>query len=67
MESTAELIRRKDIIAITVTGCAKNSKLIQMINPSIVLIEEAAEVLESQLITILPPELKHLILIGVII
>ena len=31
----------------TITGCAKKSKLIEKLNPAIIIIEEAGEVLES--------------------
>jgi hypothetical protein len=52
-------------VAMTITGCAKQQKMISLLKPAIVLIEEAAEVLESQTISVLNPDLQHLILIGV--
>jgi hypothetical protein len=40
-----------DIVAMTTTGCAKYSSLFKDINFPIVLVEEAAEVFESHIIT----------------
>ena len=40
------------------------SRLLKLVNPEIVVVEEAAEVLESQLIVTLGSNVKHLIMIG---
>lgn len=34
------------------------------IEPSVMIVEEAAEILESQLVAVIPPSVQHLILIG---
>ena len=34
------------------------------INPSVMIVEEAAEILEGQLVTVIPPSVQHLIMIG---
>lgn len=48
----------------TTTGAAKFNKVIQKVRSPIVVVEEAAEVLESHIITALSSATKHLILIG---
>jgi len=59
-----ELLKNKKIIGLTVTGCAKYAKGLNSIDYDIMIIEEAAEVLESHTAAILTDQLKHLILIG---
>jgi superfamily I DNA and/or RNA helicase len=53
-----------DIIGVTTTGAAKYRTIIEQIDPMIVVVEEAAEVLESHVVTSLTKSTKHLILIG---
>lgn len=48
----------------TTTGAAAHQELLQKLRPKIVIIEEAAEILESHLITSLTTACQHLILIG---
>jgi len=48
----------------TTTGAAKFRKVLQKVRPRLVIVEEAAEVLEAHTITSLNPECQHLILIG---
>lgn len=45
-------------------GAAKFRKLLQNVQPKIVIVEEAAEVLEAHIITTLSSSCQHLILIG---
>lgn len=45
-------------------GAAKFRKLLQRLKPRITIVEEAAEVLESHIVTSLTPGCQHLILIG---
>ena len=61
-----QLLEKADIIGLTTSGAAKNSKLLKMLvkKCKIVLIEEAGQVLESHVVTSLPPKCKQLILIG---
>ena len=56
--------RGADIIGMTTTGAAKHHHILKEIHPKIVLIEEAAEVFESHIITSLPQSVQQLILIG---
>ena len=48
----------------TTTGAGKHRRILQRICPKIVLVEEAAEVLEAHIITSLTKGCQHLILIG---
>lgn len=48
----------------TTTGAAKFNFLLAAAQPEIVIVEEAAEVLESHLLASLMPSTKQLILIG---
>ena len=53
-----------DIIGITTTGAAKYQHVLHMVKPRIVIVEEAAEVLESHIVSALNAGTQHLILIG---
>lgn len=53
-----------DIIGVTTTGAAKFQKILQSVASPIIVCEEAAEVLESHVLTALSPSSQHLILIG---
>ena len=53
-----------DVIGLTTTGAAKHQHIIHMVKPKIVIIEEAAEVLESHIVSALSAGTQHLILIG---
>jgi superfamily I DNA and/or RNA helicase len=48
----------------TTTGVARHQRLLSALQPEVVIVEEAAEVLEAHLIAALSPATKHLILIG---
>ena len=52
------------IIGMTTTGAARYRKLLSSMRPKVIIVEEAAEVLESHVVTSLNPECQHLILIG---
>eukprot|EP00435_Cladocopium_sp_Y103_P041522 s2572_g11.t1 len=54
----------KKIIGMTITGASINLGLLKQIQPDVVIVEEAAEVLEPQILAVLGPWVKHLILIG---
>ncbi|EPY25188.1 hypothetical protein AGDE_11976 [Angomonas deanei] len=63
-EAKLSILREADVIGLTTTGCALNQNLIRSLSPSVLVVEEAAEVLESQLIACLTDSLKQIILIG---
>ena len=63
-ESRLELLRGADVVGFTTTGCALHQNLLRSLRPSILVVEEAAEVLESQLLACMTDSLKQIILIG---
>ncbi len=58
------VLREADVIGMTTTGAAKHSYVLHDIYPKIVVIEEAAEVFESHIVTSVSPSVQQLILIG---
>ncbi|NXY89124.1 ZNFX1 protein, partial [Alcedo cyanopectus] len=58
------ILREAQVVGMTTTGAAKYRQILQKVEPRIVIIEEAAEVLEAHTITILSKACQHLILIG---
>ncbi|KAI5619584.1 NFX1-type zinc finger-containing protein 1, partial [Silurus asotus] len=71
-ERLTEIRRREDlcvlkhakVIGMTTTGAAKYRQVLQELGPRLVIVEEAAEVLEAHTITTLSRNCQHLILIG---
>ncbi|CAF4881675.1 unnamed protein product [Pieris macdunnoughi] len=57
-------ITEKKVVGMTTTGAARLQKMIKELAPPIVIIEEAAEVLEQHIITTLHKNCQHVILIG---
>ena len=53
-----------EIIGMTTTGAAKYQHILHLVKPRIVIVEEAAEVLESHIVSALNAGTQHLILIG---
>ena len=58
------VLRDAVVIGMTTTGAAKYRTILEVIKPTIVIVEEAAEVLEAHIITSLTKGTQHLILIG---
>ena len=58
------ILRNKDIVGMTVSGCAKFSNYLERLEAPITIIEEAAEVLETHTIAVLTKHTQHLIMIG---
>ena len=58
------MLRNAEIVAMTTTGRAKYSHLLQNIRFPIVIVEEAAEVFEGHILSSLHEDTQHLILIG---
>ncbi|CAL1285236.1 unnamed protein product [Larinioides sclopetarius] len=56
--------KRALVVGMTTTGAAKYRHIVQHLNPRIVIVEEAAEILESHIVTSLARGTQHLILIG---
>ncbi|XP_023281831.1 NFX1-type zinc finger-containing protein 1 [Seriola lalandi dorsalis] len=58
------LLKKAMVIGMTTTGAAKYRAALQEVRPRLVIVEEAAEVLEAHTITTLSEACQHLILIG---
>uniref|UniRef100_A0A1B0G524 AAA+ ATPase domain-containing protein n=1 Tax=Glossina morsitans morsitans TaxID=37546 RepID=A0A1B0G524_GLOMM len=56
--------RKKFIVAMTTTFAARNNFLFRLLRSSIVIFEEAAEILESHVVSSLTPYTQHVIMIG---
>lgn len=63
-ENNRALLQTKRIIGCTTTAAAKYREDLQTIQPGILLVEEAGEILESHVLTALRPQTRQLILIG---
>ena len=61
---TEAILNEKRIIACTTTGAAKHGGRIRAASPTVVLVEEAGEILESHVLTAMGPRTDQLILIG---
>eukprot|EP00029_Vermamoeba_vermiformis_P008219 TRINITY_DN3782_c0_g1_i1.p1 TRINITY_DN3782_c0_g1~~TRINITY_DN3782_c0_g1_i1.p1 ORF type:complete len:1656 (-),score=450.40 TRINITY_DN3782_c0_g1_i1:84-5051(-) len=63
-ELQVQVLNEAAVIGMTTTGVAKFQRLIHAVQPEIVIVEEAAEVLEAHIVTVLSAATKHVILIG---
>ncbi|XP_078367699.1 uncharacterized protein LOC144651634 isoform X2 [Oculina patagonica] len=63
-EEEQEVIRRATVVGMTTSGAARYHSVLQRVAPKVVVIEEAAEVMEAHIITSLAKDTKHTILIG---
>ena len=61
---TAEVLGKKQIIGATITGASINQSLLKEIQPQIIVVEEAAEVLEPQLLAAIGTWTEYMLLIG---
>jgi len=57
-------LQEAEILGVTVAATGMNAELLKALKPQCAVVEEAAEVLEGQLVAGLPSSLEHLILIG---
>ncbi|KAG1185790.1 hypothetical protein G6F36_006673 [Rhizopus arrhizus] len=60
----AKVCRENRVVGMTSTAAAKYHDLLEEMRPRILIVEEAAEMLESHIISALTTSLEHLILIG---
>ena len=60
----AEILKSMKVVGMTITGASINADLLAAMKPSIVIVEEAAEVLEPQILAALGNWVEHLIMIG---
>ncbi|KAI9558322.1 hypothetical protein GHT06_015075 [Daphnia sinensis] len=61
---SAEICQNADIVGLTTTGAAKQRALLNHLKPKIVIVEEAAEVLEAHVVCALSASCQQLVLIG---
>ncbi|RXG51957.1 NFX1-type zinc finger-containing protein 1 [Armadillidium vulgare] len=59
-----DLMKKADVVGMTTTAAAQYCKILHDLAPPIVVVEEAAEILEAHLVTSLSEKCQHLILIG---
>jgi uncharacterized protein (DUF2249 family) len=66
VEQTEEMfiLKNFDVIGMTTTGAAKHKTVLREIKPAIMIVEEAAEVLESHLVSNLTEGCDQLVMIG---
>ena len=57
-------LQKADVIGLTTTAAARDNALISQVQSKILIVEEAAEVLEPQLVAALTKHTQHVILIG---
>jgi hypothetical protein len=63
-ERISNLMTKLDIVAMTTTGACKYREQLRKVKSKIIVVEEAAEVLEAQIVSCLSKETEQLILIG---
>lgn len=63
-ERDAVVLQKANVIGMTTTGFSKYRPLVASLKPKIVLIEEAAEVIEGPVTAVCVESLEHLILVG---
>eukprot|EP01025_Chloroclados_australasicus_P055115 TRINITY_DN6602_c0_g1_i8.p1 TRINITY_DN6602_c0_g1~~TRINITY_DN6602_c0_g1_i8.p1 ORF type:complete len:401 (-),score=47.68 TRINITY_DN6602_c0_g1_i8:244-1446(-) len=63
-EKSVKLLQQAKVVGMTVTGASIRASLLEKLQPSVVLVEEAGEVLEPQLVAPLGNWTQHLIQIG---
>ena len=63
-EEDESSLRKATVIGMTTSCAARYHSVLQQIRPKIVVIEEAAEVLEAHILTSLTQDTEHVILIG---
>ena len=60
----SSMLKKMDIVAMTTTGASKYRSQLRRVGAKVVMVEEAAEVLEAQIVTSVARETEQLILIG---
>ncbi|GMH38367.1 hypothetical protein BSKO_06251 [Bryopsis sp. KO-2023] len=58
------VLQGAEVVGMTTSGIAMHQQLVTALSPKIVIVEEAAEVLEAHILTSLSAATQHLILIG---
>ena len=61
---TVSILKDMSVVGMTITGASIYNHLLTKLRPEIVIVEEAGEVLEAQMIPVLGKWINHLVLIG---
>ncbi|KAL0081247.1 RNA helicase [Phycomyces blakesleeanus] len=64
VKNDALICREARVVGLTSTAAAKYHDLLEEMKPKVMVVEEAAEMLEAHIVTALTQSLQHLILIG---
>ncbi|KAI9014572.1 RNA helicase [Phycomyces nitens] len=64
VKNDALICREARVVGLTSTAAAKYHDLLEEMRPKVMVVEEAAEMLEAHIVTALTQSLQHLILIG---
>ena len=60
-----DALQHSQVIGLTTTGCTINKELLNKVKPTILIVEEAAEILESQILSCLNQEsIQQVVLVG---
>lgn len=59
-----KVLESAKIVGMTTTGAALHQDILSILSPAIIVVEEAGEILEAQLLAVLRPSVQHCILIG---
>ena len=62
--SQSKFLGKQQIVAATITGLSKFRNMIMGARPRILILEEAAELMEAHILSALTPTIEHCILIG---
>lgn len=63
-ETKSTFMNKANVLGCTTTVAATSKDLLDMVKPDVLIIEEAAEILEANVLTSIPATVKRLILIG---
>jgi len=58
------ILRRAELVCCTITGASIQTELLREVGFRVVLVEEAAEIMQPQLLAALPPSVEQLVQIG---
>lgn len=64
LDCKTEQLQSTRVVGATTSGACSYSQLIDRYSPTVVVIEEAAELLEAHIVATLPKSVRHLIMIG---
>lgn len=62
--ASLQVLRKARIVGMTTSGVAIMQKLITALQPKVLVVEEAGELFEANLLACLGPQTEHIILIG---